>query len=201
MEWWLIIGGLIAAALVYGYRDHTRHRRRLSRIFAVLAARLGGTVTPGGLLVLPQLRFERDGRPVLVTAMASAGASAKESAPFTFAQVELPAEAGAELRVERNPDIGERLVDAVTPGRLQATGHETFDWAFRIKGKDPAFTARLLDARVRHELLGVQLPRLTVRVAGRKITVEMHDIATAEAEIEALIEIAALLAERCAPRR
>jgi hypothetical protein len=201
LDWWLIIAGLIAAALVTGYRDHTRHRRRLARIFAVLAARHGGTATPGGFLVLPQLRFERDDRPVLVAAMASAGASAKESAPFTFAQVALPVETGAELRVERNPDIGERLIDAVTPGGPQTTGHEAFDRAFRIKGKDPAFAARLLDARVRHALLASRLPRLAVRAAGRKVTVEMHGTATAEAEIEELIEIAALLAARSAPHR
>lgn len=201
MEWWLIIVGLIAAALVYGYRDHMRHSRRLSRIFAALAARHGGTVTRGSVLVLPQLRFAHDGRPVLVTAMASAGASAKERGPFTFAQVELPADTGAELRVERDPDIGERLIDAVMPGQPPTSGHEAFDRAFRIKGKDPAFAARLLDARVRYELLGAQLPRLAVRVVGRRITVDMHGIATAQAEIEELIKIAALLAERCAPRR
>ena len=201
MEWWLIIGGLIAAALAFGYRDHTRQSRRLAGILAVLAAKHGGEVRRGGLLVLPQLRFENGGRRFLVTAMASAGATAKESAPFTFAEVELPVDTGARLRVERNPDIAERLIDAVTPGPRPATGHETFDQAFRIKGKDPAFAARLLDARVRHELLGAELPRLACRVDGRKIAVDMDGYATAQAEVEELIEIAALLAERCAPRR
>jgi hypothetical protein len=201
MDWWLIIGGLIAAALAYGTWDHTRQSRRLAGIFAVLAAKHWGEVKRGGLLVLPQLRFERDGRRFLVTAMASAGATAKDSAPFTLVEVELPCDSGAELRVERNPDIAERLIDAVTPGRPLATGHEAFDGAFRIKGNDLAFASRLLDARVRTELLGSRLPGLSLRVDGREIAAHMDGYATAQAEIEELIDIAALLAERCAPGR
>ncbi len=199
MVWWLIIGGLIAAALAFGYWDHTRQSRRLSEIFAVLAAEHGGRVTRGGLLVLPQLRFERDGGRFLVTAMANAGATAKESAPFTVAEVELPFDTGAKLRVERNPDTVERLVDAVTPGRRPTTGHDTFDEAFRIKCRDPALASRLLDARVRHELLDSKLLRLTCLVDARRISVDMDGYATAQAEIVQLIKIAALLAERCAP--
>jgi hypothetical protein len=201
MDWWLIIGGVIAAALAFGYWDHTRQSRRLGGIFAVLAAKHGGEVKRGNLLVLPQLRFERDGRRFLVSAMASAGATAKDSAPFTFVDVELPCDTEAKLRVERNPDIAERLIDAVTPGRPPTTGHEAFDEAFRIKGNDQAFASRLLDARVRYELLGSALPRLALRVDGRKIAVDMDGYATVQAEVEELIEIAALLAERCAPRR
>ena len=201
MDWWLIIGGVVAAALAFAYWDHTRQSRRLAGIFTVLAARHGGRVKRGSLLVLPQLRFESDGRRFLVTAMASAGATAKDSAPFTFVDVELPFDTGAKLRVERNPDIAERLIDAVTPGPQPATGHETFDQAFRIKTKDQAFAARLLDARLRYELLGSALPRLACRVDGRKVAVDMDGYATAQAEFEELIKIAALLAERCAPRR
>jgi hypothetical protein len=157
-------------------------------------------VKRGGLLVLPQLRFEKDGRRFLVTAMANAGAVAKESAPFTLVEVELPCDTGAELRVERNPDLAERLIDAVAPGRQPTTGHEAFDEAFRIKGSDQAFASRLLDARVRQELLASRLSRLALRVDGRKLAVDMDGYATAQAEVEDLIDIAALLAERCAPR-
>ncbi len=201
MDWWLIIGGVIAAALAFAYWDHTRQSRRLAGIFAVLAAKHGGKVKRGSPLVLPQLRFESDGRRFLVTAMASAGATAKDSAPFTFVDVELPFDTGAKLRVERNPDIAERLIDAVTPGPRPATGHEAFDQAFRIKTKDQALAVRLLDARLRYELLGSALPRLACRVDGRKVAVDMDGYATAQAEFEELIKIAALLAERCAPRR
>jgi hypothetical protein len=70
MDCWLIIAGLIAAALAYGYRDHRRQSRRLAGIFAVLAAKHGGEVKRATLLVLPRLRFERDRRRFLVTAMA-----------------------------------------------------------------------------------------------------------------------------------
>ena len=201
MDWWLIIGGVVAAALAFAYWEHTRQSRRLAGFFTVLAARHGGEVKRGNLLVLPQLRFERNGRRFLVTAMASAGATAKDSAPFTLVDVELPFDTGAKLRVERNPDIAERLIDAVTPGAQPATGHETFDEAFRIKGNDQSVVARLLDARVRYELLGSALPRLALRVDGRKIAVDMDGYATSQVEVEELIEIAALLAERCAPRR
>ncbi len=199
MTWWLIIGGLIAAALAFSYWDHTRQSRHLGGIFAVIAAQHGGKVKRGGLLVLPQLRLERDGQRFLVTAMASAGAKAKESVPFTFAEVKLPFDTGAKLRIERNPDIVERLVDAVTPGRRSTTGHQSFDEAFRIECKDPALASRLLDARVRHELVDSELPRLTCRVDARTISVDMDGYATAQAEIEELIRIAALLAARCAP--
>ena len=57
------------------------------------------------------------------------------------------------------------------------------------------------DARVRHELLGAELPRLACRVDGRKIAVDMDGYATTQAEVEALVKIATLLAERCAPGR
>ncbi len=199
MTWWLIIGGLIAAALAFSYWDHTRQSRRLGGIFAVIAAQHGGKVKRGGLLVLPQLRLERDGQRFLVTAMASAGAKAKESVPFTFAEVKLPFDTGAKLRIERNPDIVERLVDAVTPGRRSTTGHQGFDEAFRIECKDPALASRLLDPRVRHELLGSELPRLTFRVDARTISVDMDGYATAQVEIEERIRIAALLAAPRAP--
>jgi hypothetical protein len=199
MDWWPIIGGVVAAALAFAYWDHTRQSRRLAGIFAVLAARHGGRIKRGGLLVLPQLRFESDGRRFLVTAMATSGAAAKHSAPFTFVDVELPFDTGAKLRVERNPDIAERLMDAVTPGRPPTTGHETFDQAFRIKGNNQAFVARLLDARVRYELLGSELPRLACRVDGHKIAVDMDGYATAQAEVEELIGLATLLAERSVP--
>ncbi len=124
----------------------------------------------------------------------------KDSAPFTFVDVDLPFDTGAELRVERSADPAERLLDAVTPGRHPTTGHEAFDQAFRITGRDQAFASRLLDAPVRQELLTSRLPRLALRVAGRKILVDMDGYATAQAEVEALIGIAVLLADRCAPR-
>ena len=200
MDWSLIIAGLIAAALAYGYWDHRQQSRRLAGIFAVVAAKHGGEVKRASLLVLPQLRFESDGRRFLVTAMANRGAIPKDSAPFTFVDVELPFDTGAELRVEQSADPAERLIDAVTPGRHPTTGHEAFDEAFRIKGRDQAFASRLLDARVRHELLGSRLPRLSLRVAGRKVAVDMDGYATAQAEVEELIDIAVLLADRCAPR-
>ncbi len=201
MEWWLIIGGLIAAALAFGYWEHTRQSRRLGGILAVMAAKHNGEVKRGGLLVLPQLRFAQEGRRFLIGAMASAGAIAKESAPFTFVEVKLPFDTGAKLRVERNPGIAAHLIDAATPGHPPTTGHEAFDGAFRIKGKDPALASRLLDARARHELLGTDLPRLTCRVDGRRISVHMDGYATAQTEVEALIRIATLLAERSTPSR
>ena len=37
MTWAIVIGAVIAAALVYGYRVHTRDSRHLAGLFAVLA--------------------------------------------------------------------------------------------------------------------------------------------------------------------
>jgi hypothetical protein len=48
--------------------------------------------------------------------------------------------------------------------------------------------------------LASRLSRLALRVDGRKLAVDMDGYATAQAEVEDLIDIAALLAERCAPR-
>jgi hypothetical protein len=90
MEWWLAITALAVAALAYAYREHARHRRRLGPLFASIAEERGGRVTPGSLLVLPQLRFEQDGGRYLVTAMANSGAHDGERGPFTLVEVELP---------------------------------------------------------------------------------------------------------------
>ena len=50
MVWWLVIAAVIAAALAYGYWDHTKQSRHLARLFAVLAAKHQGQVTAASLL-------------------------------------------------------------------------------------------------------------------------------------------------------
>jgi hypothetical protein len=57
MIWWLVIVAVVAAALTYGYWDHTKQSRHLAKLFAVLAAKHRGRVKPANLLALPQLRF------------------------------------------------------------------------------------------------------------------------------------------------
>ena len=67
------IAALVAGALAFACREHRRDGRRLTALFSALAAKYGGEVRPGYWLVLPQLRFERDGGRYLVAAMASSG--------------------------------------------------------------------------------------------------------------------------------
>jgi hypothetical protein len=204
MTWWLVIGAVVIAALAYGYWDHTKQSRHLARLFAVLAAENRGQVRRASLLALPQLRIERDGRAVLVGALATSGhagaGSSGHSGPFTFVDLELPYDSGQKLRAERATGIDHhagRLVDAVVPGLYPKTGHAAFDDAFRIAGDDLAFAIRLFRPEVRERLLASRLPRLQVRVAGRKIGVHIDGIAKSQGELEEMIEIAASLADNC----
>lgn len=118
MHWGLAIAALVAAALVYACRAHVRDRRRLTALFASLAARHGGEVRPGTWLVLPQLRFERDGRHYLVAAMPNSGAHEGASGPFTFVDVELPADIAPRIPL-REELSGSRLtqLEARVEGR------------------------------------------------------------------------------------
>ncbi len=201
MSWWLVIAALIAAALAYGYWDHTQQSRRLAKLFADLAAKHGGEVTRASLVVLPQLRFETDGRRVLVTVMATSGTHGRGSSPFMVIKLELPFDTGQKIRIERSDaDLtggANRLIDAVTPGSRPTTGDEAFDEAFRLEWSDPAFASRLLDPHVRRTLSNAPLAHLDVRLEGPTISAHSDGFAASTAEIEALIDIAVLWAERC----
>ncbi len=204
MTWGLVIAAVIVAALAYGYWDHTKQSRHLAKLFAALAAKYQGQVKRASFLALPQLRFERDGRRVLVGALATSGhvsaGSSGYSGPFTFVDLELPFDSGQKLRAEPATGIDHhvgRLVDSVVPGLHPKTGHAAFDDAFRIAGGDPAFAIRLFGPEVRERLLASRLPRLQVRVAGRKVGVHIDGIANSHAELENMIEIAVILAENC----
>jgi hypothetical protein len=161
-------------------------------------------VRRASLLALPQLRIKRDGRAVLVGALATSGhasaGSSGHSGPFTFVDLELPYDSGQKLRAERAAGIDHhagRLVDAVVPDLYPKTGHEAFDEAFRIAGDDPAFAIRLFGPEVRERLLASRLPRLEVRVAGRKIGVHIDGIAKSQGELQEMIEIAVNMADNC----
>jgi hypothetical protein len=200
MDWWLIILALIAAALTYGYWEHTSQSRYLTRFFALLAERHQGEVKRASPLVLPQLRFETNGRRFLVTAMATSGTVAAGasgySGPFTFVDLQLPFDTARETQIVRASGAGDQLLDLVLPGAQVSTGDADFDAAFRISGRDKTFAPLLLDETVRQKLLNSHLPRLDIRVAGQKIAVHMDGIAQSLAELEELIEISALLADR-----
>jgi len=191
MDWWLAITILAAAAVAYAYREHTRHGRRLTALFASLADKYGGKVRPGSLLVFPQLRFEQDGGHYLVAAMANSGAHDGARGPFTFVDVELPSDSGQKIRVERRA-VG-RPADPRAPGTVPIEGLHAFEDVFRIRGDAPA-TVRFLEAPVREKLMASRLPRLEARVEGQKVSVHMDGIAASREELEELIDIASLLA-------
>ena len=200
MFWWLIIAAVVIAALAYGYWEHTKQSRHLAKLFPRLAARHGGAVKRGNLLVMPQYRFETEGRRLLVTSMATSGyvaaGSSGYSGPFTLVDLELPGRGGENIRVLRNREIVDRLIGAVAPGSFFTTGHAEFDAAFRIKDGDRSTANRVFDARLRDKLLQSKLPGLDARMAGAKISVHMDGYATSESELEEMIEIAILLADR-----
>jgi hypothetical protein len=201
MSWGLVIAALIAAALAYGYWDHTQRSRRLARLFADLAAKHGGAVTRASLGALPQLRFDLGARRVVVTAMATSGMLGRGSGPFMVVKLELPFDTEQKIRIERSDaDLtggANRLIDAVTPGSRPTTGDEAFDEAVRLEWSDPTFASRLLDPHVRRALLNARLARIDVRLEGPTISAHSDGFATSTAEIEALIDIAVLWAERC----
>ena len=191
MDWWLTITVLVAAAVAYAYCEHTRHWRRLEALFASLADKHGGEVRPGSLLVLPQLRFERDGGRYLVTAMANSGAHDGASGPLTLVDVEMPSDSGQEIRVERRA-VG-RPADPSAPGTAPIAELHAFGDAFRVRAGGAQATARLLEAPVREKLMASRLPRLEARVEGQKVSVHMDGIAASREELEELIDIASLL--------
>lgn len=207
MSWWIAITAFIAAALAYGYWDHTKQSRHLTQLFARLAEKYQGKVKKANLLALPQLRFDMNGRRFLVTAMATSGhvvaGSSGYSGPFTFVDLSLPFDPGQKVRVERSDSnltsSANRLIAAVMPCKRPATGHMEFDEAFRIEWSDQEFATRLLDVRVRQKLLDSRLPHLDARVDGETISVHIDGIAKSDADFEELIDIAVLLADHCPP--
>ncbi len=207
MDWWLIVTAVVAAALAYAYWDHTNQSRHLGKLFALLATKYRGEVKRASLLVLPQLRFELHGRRFLVTAMVASShavtGGSGTSGHFTLVNLDLPFDTGQKVRVRRsdaNPTAGvNRFIDAVAPGRRPATGHMEFDQAFRIEWSDQAYASRVLDSPVRQRLLNSRLPRLDVRLDGPNISVHIDGIAESAADLEALIDIAVLLADHCPP--
>ena len=207
MSWWIVITAFIAAALAYGYWDHTKDSRHLTKLFARLAEKYQGKVKKANLLALPQFRFDMNGRRFLVTAMATSGhvvaGSSGYRGPFTFVDLSLPFNLGQKVRVERSDSnlasSASRLIAAVMPGKRPATGHMEFDEAFRIEWSDQTFASRLLDVRVRQKLLDSRLPHLDARVDGETISVHMDGIAKSVSDLEELIDIAVLLADQCPP--
>ena len=191
MFWWLVITVVVAAAVAFAYREHTRHARRLTALFAALAEQYGGEVRPSSVLVLPQLRFERDGGRYLVSAMPNSGAHEGSSGPFTFVDVELPSDTGHKIRVERRRAAGSG--DSSAPGAAPITGLQAFEDVFRIRADDPMATVRFLEAPVREKLLASRLSGLEARVVGPKVGVHMDGIAESHEVLEELIDIAALL--------
>ena len=208
MFWSLVIAAVLVGALAFGYRDHTHQSRHLAKLFAPLAARHEGQVKRANLLALPQLRFEIDKRRFFLTALATSGQVAAGtsgySGPFTFVDLKLPSGTGRKIRLERGDanllDGVSRLVGAASPGERPATGDPAFDRAFRMEWQDQAFATHLLGGELRERLLNSKLPRLDVRLDDETISVHFDGYAQTQAELEELIEIAMLIADRCPAR-
>jgi len=199
MYWWLGITTMIIAALAYGYWDHTIQSRNLAEIFARLSAKYGGDVKGATVLILPQFRFELHDRRFLVTAMPTSGqgtaGTTGYTGPFTFVILELPFDTAQKIQIVRNAGIVDQVV-ATWSLKQVTVGDEDFDIAFRLRGSDSKFATILLDETVRQRLLNSHLPGLDIRVDSNKISVHMNGFAKTQFEIEELIEIAILIADR-----
>ena len=197
----LTIGVIIAAALVHGYCEHTRESRQLDGVFKGFARVHGGQVTRRTFLRLPKFRFEWGGRNAWIGALANAGFAAPDQGPFTYLDLELPRDTGQHLRIERTDTsvrgLADRAADTLIMANNPATGDERFDKAFRITGPDHAFAARLLDADIREKLLASPVPQLDLHVSGPTVSIHRDGIASSQNELEEMVAVAALVAERC----
>ncbi|MGI9413962.1 MAG: hypothetical protein ACR2PM_09845, partial [Hyphomicrobiales bacterium] len=185
---------------VHGYGEHTRDSRRLDRLLRGFAKTHGGRITRKKFLTLPRFRFQRDGRNAWLGAMATAGPPA-DPGPFTSLDLELPHDTGQHLRIERTSSgvmgCAARVADMVLATHNPATGDARFDKAFRITGPDHALAARLLDANIREKLLASPAPQLDLQVAGPTVSVHRNGIAATQDELEEMVAVATLVAERC----
>ncbi|MEM7023882.1 MAG: hypothetical protein AAF637_15005 [Pseudomonadota bacterium] len=192
---------LVVAALTYGYWDHRGKSRRITRVLAPLAGKYAGQLKAANFLALPQLRFELAGRRFLVTVMANSGAQIGSSGPFTVVEAELPFDTGEKLRIERSDGRlsrgVRRLVDKARSGGVGPTGDDAFDRVFRLAAGERVFANKLLDADLRSRLLGTALPQLDLRVDGSKVTVLMNGSAQSATQVEALIDLAMSVGDRC----
>ena len=197
----LTIGVIIAAALVHGYCEHTRESRQLDGVFKGFARVHGGRVTRRKFFALPKFRFEWSGRNAWIGAMANAGATAPDQGPFTYLDLELPRDTGQHLRIERADTsvlgYASHVADMVTGANNPATGDDRFDKAFRITSPDHAFAAQVLDADIREKLLASPVPQLDLQVAGPTVSIHREGIASSQTELEEMVAVAALVAERC----
>lgn len=208
MLWWMIIIAVIAAALAYGFWDHLRQSRRLAGLFASLAVEFGGELVKPSLLAFPQLRFEVDCGRAHLGAMANSGAIGPVRGPFTFVELTLAGDTGQDLVAERGKSVQRlaghlagHLVGRVVPrGRARArikTGHAEFDEAFWLDGSDHQFASGLFNRGLRQKLLGTRLPGLEIRLQGDRISAHCDGIVETRRDLEALIDIAVDLAQRC----
>ena len=207
MPWLFAIAVVVVAALLYAYIEHRTQSRRLANLFAPIALTYDGTVTNATTLALPQLRFERAGRRYLIGAMASAGplVSGTASRPgftgaFTFADLELQFDTGQDLRIQRADalDRGARKLMSAVGGSQQLTsGDDAFDGVFQIRSGSELFVRRVLDSRLRQKLLASPHRRLEVTLKDAKISVHVDDYVKSAADLDDMIEIAALLADNC----
>lgn len=205
MEWWMIVSAVIAVVVVNSYKNHTRDRRKLAELLTKLAERHGGEAKQVSFFTLPELRFEGEHGHYLVTAMPNAGAQAYSQGPFALVDLELGFDTGQSLSANRSDQSVEQhaamLVDTAI-GRAQLTTAETdFVNTFRTLAGDFVFARRLLDEHTREVLLASKLPQLDIRVEGKKITVFSDGYPGSEAVLQEMVDIATLLAKRCAELR
>jgi hypothetical protein len=204
MLWWMIIIAVVAAALAYGLWDHLRQSRRLAGLFAPLAVEFGGELVKPSLLAFPQLRFEVGCGRAHLGAMANSGAIGPVRGPFTFVELTLAGDTGQDLVAERGKSVQRlagHLAGRVVPrSRARArikTGHAEFDEAFWLDGSDHQFASVLFDRGLRQKLLGTRLPGLEIRLRGDRISAHCDGIVETRRDLEALIDIAVDLAQRC----
>ena len=88
-------------------------------------------------------------------------------------------------------------MSAVGGSQQLTSGDDAFDGVFQIRSGSELFVRRVLDSRLRQKLLASPHRRLEVTLKDAKISVHVDDYVKSAADLDDMIEIAALLANNC----
>lgn len=181
MEWWLIIGAVVIMALVFAYREHNRERRRLGKLFKLLAAKHRDQAKAGSFLYLPELFFEKDHGSYRLGAMATSGSPG--DGPFTYLKLRMAEDCALKATLKRKDAKADAAV--------------ALEEAYGIKGAGWEELTHLLKPRLARKLLESRLKGLELRLNRADIALHLEGFVQDKEALDEMIELAGLLAEAC----
>lgn len=138
----LIFIGLIAAAVAFAISFSVKQAKELGEVYALLAARFGGTAERGNWTSRPSARFVYNGASVLVDIYSTGGKH-----PQYYSQVHV-SWADPALRLEVYPESFFARVGKFLGMQDIEIGSPEFDEAYIITGHDPEAIKRFLSSGV-----------------------------------------------------